>query len=174
MKHTSISQYRAADSTVDVSWLRQCNIGKGRTIQPKLDRSDPVKSPPLNWRSSTDLILTVTFHGLSENMRPLANESVKHCINGVVHATPLSLADIGCFWLSVNNVCLQPARFIGHWAIAWSASHRVRDASALLIGAVPGAKQQPAWLKVSTAYRDCLSYYAKEGFTVYPVNQTVE
>jgi len=37
-------------------------------------------------------------------------------------------------------------QFIGHRATTWSASHRVRDASAasvLLIGVVPGTKQQP-------------------------------
>jgi len=61
-----------------------------------------------------------------------------------VHATPLSAADIGCFWLSINNVRLQPAPLIGHRATMWSANHQARDASAasvLLIGAVPGTKQ---------------------------------
>jgi len=77
-------------------------------------------------------------------MCPLANESVKHCTNGVVHAAPLSAADIGHFPLSINHVRLQPVPFIGHRAITGSASHRAHDASvasALLIGAVPSTKQ---------------------------------
>jgi len=56
---------------------------KGRTIQPKLDRTDPVKSATsesaIQYRSDTDT-LAVTFHGPWENIRPLANESVKHCL----------------------------------------------------------------------------------------------
>jgi len=120
-------------------------LSKGWTIQPKLDRTDPVKSATfesaIQFRS--DMIPTMTFHGPSEN-NPLANESVKRCTNGVVHATPLSAADIGCFRLSINHVRLQPAPFIGHRVTgmtAWSANHRVHDVSALLIGAVPGTKQ---------------------------------
>jgi len=35
----------------------------------------------------------------------------------VVHATPLSAADIGCFRLSIKHVRLKPAPFIGHRAI---------------------------------------------------------
>jgi len=64
----------------------------------------------------------MTFHGPWENIRPLANESVKHCTNGVVHATPLSVADTGCFRLSINHIRLQPAPFIGHQAITVSQS----------------------------------------------------
>jgi len=94
----------------------------------------------LDRRFRTDLIPTVTFHGPSENISPLASENVKHCTNGVVHATPLLAADTGCFRLSINHVRLQ---FIGHRA-TWSANHQARDASvasALLIGVVPGTKQ---------------------------------
>jgi len=63
-----------------------------------------------------------------------------------MHATPLSSADIGCFRLSINRVCLQPARFIGHCLTMRSANHRARDASVasvLLIGVVPDTKQWP-------------------------------
>jgi len=92
-----------------------------------------------HWRNLANTIELVLLlaHGPSENIRPLANESVKHCINGVVQATLLSAADIGCFQLSINHVRLQPARFIGHQATMWSANHREHDAraaSALLIG----------------------------------------
>ena len=62
----------------------------------------------------------------------------------MVHATPLSAAYTGCFWLSINHIRLQPVPFIGHRATTWSANHQARDASAasvLLIGAVPGTKQ---------------------------------
>jgi len=113
-------------------------------IQRKLDWTDSVKLATSEQLSRTNLIPTVTFHGPSENIRPLANESVKHCINGVVHATLLSVADFGCFRLSINNVRVQPVRFIGHRAKTWPANHTARDvpvASALVIGAVPCTKQ---------------------------------
>jgi len=116
-------------------WDNRSESAKGRTIQPKLDRTDP------NWRFSTDQILTVTFNGPSENIYTLANESVKRCTNSVVHATPLSVADIGCFRLSVNNVRVRPVQFIRHRTTTWSASHRAHDASALLIDALRGTKQ---------------------------------
>jgi len=64
----------------------------------------------------------------------------------VVHTTPLSAADIGCFRRSINHVRLQPVPFIEHRAITGSAYPWARDASVaslLLIGAVPGTKQQP-------------------------------
>ena len=69
---------------------------KSRAIQPKLDRTDPVKSAAsksaIEYRSDTDSDLPCTW----ENIRPLANESVKHCTNGVVHTTRLTLAAFGC------------------------------------------------------------------------------
>jgi len=100
-------------------------VDKGRTIQPKLDRTDPVKSAvsesAVQYRSNTDSDLQWTVRKC-----PLATESVKRCTNGMVYATPLSAADIGCFRLSINNVRLQPARFIGHrttWQLPTGCRH---------------------------------------------------
>ena len=93
----------------------------------------------------------MTFHGPSENICLLANESIKRCTHGVVHATLLSAADIGFFRLSINHVRLQPTPFIGHRATTHSANYRARYASAvsaLLIGVVPGTKQYPSFMSL--------------------------
>jgi len=97
----------------------------GRMIQPKLDRTDPVKlaapESAVHYWSDTDSDLPWTVRKY-----PLANLSVKHCINGVVHATPLSALTLAAFSCqSITYVCSQRGLLDTGWQLDQPVTERV-------------------------------------------------
>jgi len=101
-------------------------MGRTTKIQSKLDLTDLVKSAifesSIQYRSDTDSDLPWTVRKYTPISKRKC-KNVKYCTNGVVHATLLSAADIGCFRLSIKS--RTPAASAIYWtpAITESANH---------------------------------------------------